>query len=183
MVDTKIVRYCVILLSLAISACSGSSNATTDGVKQVSSAVDPQSSSTLAFVSSTSTVSRGAGTVQLSVSRKGDLSGAVTVNFTTADGTAVAGADYTAASGTLSWADADGADKAITVPIAARSGAPSGTFSVSLSDPTGAASVGSAATTTVTIAGADVLHDRGHGAALRELIYRASVCWCGQDQR
>jgi hypothetical protein len=154
MADTKIIRYCVLLLALAISACSGSSNAVTSNVKQDASAVDLQTSSVLSFVASSSTVARAAGTVQLSVSRTGDLSGTASVNFTTADGTGVAGTDYTAASGTLTWADADGADKTITVAIGAGSGAATSTFSVSLSDPA-SATVGSMATTTVTVTGGD----------------------------
>ena len=49
--------------------------------------------------------------------RSGGSDGAVGVDYATADGTAVAGAYYTAASGTLSWADGDTADKTFTVTI------------------------------------------------------------------
>ena len=44
--------------------------------------------------------------------------GAVSVNYATADGTATAGEDYTAASGTLNWGDGETAPKTFTITIA-----------------------------------------------------------------
>lgn len=43
--------------------------------------------------------------------------GPASLNWHTADGTARAGSDYTASSGTLTWASGDGAPKTITVPL------------------------------------------------------------------
>ncbi len=57
------------------------------------------------------------GTVTLAVKRLGGAAGAVSVDYTTADGSARAGYDYTAASGTLVWADGDTADKLIVVDL------------------------------------------------------------------
>src|SRR6185369_547072 len=56
-------------------------------------------------------------TAMLSVTRTGGSTGPVSVNYSTADGTAVAGTDYTATSGTLNWADGDTAPKMISVPL------------------------------------------------------------------
>lgn len=42
---------------------------------------------------------------------------AVTVQYATADGTATAGSDYTASSGTVTWNAGDTSDKQITVPV------------------------------------------------------------------
>lgn len=61
-------------------------------------------------------VDAGAGTVQIPVTRLGDVSQPLSVNFATVDGTAVAGINYTAASGTLHFA-ANERDKTIPVTI------------------------------------------------------------------
>ncbi len=53
--------------------------------------------------------------VVITVSRAGGSDFAVTVDYQTADGTAVAGENYQDTSGTLTWADGDTADKTITV--------------------------------------------------------------------
>ena len=75
------------------------------------------------------------------VIRSGGSTGAVSVNYATVDGTAKAGTDYTAANGTLSWADGDMSSiKIITVPIIDRhltSGSTS--FQLVLSAPAGGA--------------------------------------------
>jgi hypothetical protein len=76
----------------------------------------------LGFTSSTfTTAESGNGTdvvKQITVSRQGGSNAAVSVNYTVTAGTATAGGDYSAAaSGTLSWAAGDTADKTIDVTI------------------------------------------------------------------
>ncbi len=61
-------------------------------------------------------VNASAGTVQIPVIRLGDVSQPLTVNFATVDGTAIAGTNYTAASGTLHFA-ANESEKTIPVTI------------------------------------------------------------------
>ena len=51
------------------------------------------------------------------VERFGSTEGAVSVAYQTSNGTAVNGSDYTPRSGTLSWADGDGAPKTIPISI------------------------------------------------------------------
>ena len=69
------------------------------------------------FNSAAYSVSETAGTATITVSRIGGSSGAISVQYATSDGTAVAPAKYTATSGTLNWADTDSADKTFTIPI------------------------------------------------------------------
>ena len=65
-------------------------------------------------------------------------SGTVTVNYATQDGTAVAGTDYTATSGTLTFAPGEREKKTALVPIADDDEEDSGeTFRLLLSNPTG----------------------------------------------
>jgi type IV pilus assembly protein PilY1 len=94
-----------------------------------------------------------AGSITLNVLRLGGSNGPATVNFTTANGTALSGSDYTAVSGTLSWASGDSATKTITIPIIKETPnvvEPNETFTVTLSGATGAI-LGTPATATVMI--------------------------------
>ena len=62
----------------------------------------------------------------------------VTVNYATSDGTATAGDDYTAASGTLTFTAADTADKTVTVSTVEDAlDEPNETFTFSISNPQG----------------------------------------------
>ncbi|MBI3354962.1 MAG: hypothetical protein HY034_08775, partial [Nitrospirae bacterium] len=79
--------------------------------------LDDDGPSTLRFENSSYSVSEGAGTATISVLRTGSSAGAVSVNYATSNGTATAGSDYTAASGTLNWASGDTAAKTITITI------------------------------------------------------------------
>ncbi|HYV11091.1 MAG TPA: Calx-beta domain-containing protein [Pyrinomonadaceae bacterium] len=56
------------------------------------------------------------GTLNLTVLRTGGSSGTLTVDYTTADGTAIAGQDYTSTSGTLTFNDGE-TSKTIPIPI------------------------------------------------------------------
>ena len=109
---------------------------------------------TLAMASATASVFENLGSVTISVNRTGGADGAVSIDYATATGTAGA-ADFTAKSGTLNWADGDSAAKPITVSITNDTlFEPNETFTVTLSNATGGATLG-AATTTVTIVSED----------------------------
>ncbi|HWB02374.1 MAG TPA: immunoglobulin domain-containing protein [Verrucomicrobiales bacterium] len=114
---------------------------------------NPVSPGTLRLTSTAVTTTENAGGIQLVVSRFGGLAGAVSVNFSTAAGTAVAGTDFTATTGTLSWAAGEGGYKYITVPILQDTAQDnSRNFSVTLSGITGGATLAAAGTVaTVTI--------------------------------
>jgi aryl-phospho-beta-D-glucosidase BglC (GH1 family) len=106
----------------------------------------------LQLSSATYSVAENAGSLVISVTRSGGSSGAVSVSYATANGTAASGTNYTASSGSLSWASADTSSKSITVPIVnASSMTSNATFTVALSAPSGGATLGSTSSTTVTI--------------------------------
>ena len=87
----------------------------------------------------------------LTVSRTGGLASGVTVDFTTADGTATAGVDYTATSSTVTFA-ASQATKTITIPLLTEVGAqPVKSFTVILSNPGSGGTLGARTTATVNI--------------------------------
>lgn len=65
----------------------------------------------------TITVNENAGTVTITLNRTGGSTGALTVNYSTANGTATSPSDYAAKSGTVTWADGDVAPKTITISI------------------------------------------------------------------
>jgi len=55
--------------------------------------------------------------VNIRVSRSGGASGAASVGYAMSDGTATGGQDYTATSGTLTWADGVSGNRTISIPI------------------------------------------------------------------
>jgi hypothetical protein len=106
---------------------------------------------TTLVLSATSTrYPRQAGTATASVFRLGDGTGAVTVNFATANGTGIAGQDYTPTSGTLSWAAGDTANKTISVPLLAGTGSGDRLFTLTLSGAAGPAGTAIANPSTLT---------------------------------
>ena len=92
------------------------------------------------------------GQLSLKVTRTGDVSGSVSVDFATSDGTALAGADYTAASGILTFAPGE-LSKNITIrttndPLFENANE---TFTLTLSNPTGPGLITTPSTATITI--------------------------------
>jgi hypothetical protein len=63
------------------------------------------------------TVAESAGSVTLTLRRTGGTQGALSVTYKTVAETAVAGKEFTAETGTLTWADGDNANKTFTIPI------------------------------------------------------------------
>ena len=97
-------------------------------------------------------VSEGGGTATVTVQRILGDDGAVSVQYATSNGTAQAGSDYTAKSGTLSWADSDDAPKTFTVSITNDTAAEgSETINLTLSGPTGGAVLAAPSSATLTI--------------------------------
>ncbi|MFT3706940.1 MAG: Calx-beta domain-containing protein [Archangium sp.] len=119
------------------------------------------------LVASAVTFSETGASATLLVSRSGGSNGAVSVDFTTADGTAIAGSDYTASAGTLMWMDADVSDKTISIPLADDSELESDeTFNVTISNAQGGATLGSQLAAVVTITSDDVVVDAGIDAGV-----------------
>jgi hypothetical protein len=91
------------------------------------------------------------GTATITVTRTGGTAGPVTVNFATSDGSATASADYTATSGTLTFAAGE-ASKAFTVATATDSLTEgSETVTLTLSGPTGGLTLHSPGTATLSL--------------------------------
>jgi plastocyanin len=102
------------------------------------------SAGSLGFTQSAYAALDSSGSAAIGVRRTGGSSGAVSVHFATSDGTGVAGTNYQAASGTLSWAAGDSAVKTFSVPVL-DDGKPDGdhTVNLTLSAPSGGASLAS----------------------------------------
>lgn len=119
------------------------------------SAVSPNAAGFLAFNNSAFSQHEGtSGTTPatVTVSRTGGSLGAVSVHYATSDGTAIAGTDYVAASGTLNWADGDTADKTFPVTVNGTSTyAANKTVNLTLSAAGGGAAVGVQSTATLTL--------------------------------
>jgi CSLREA domain-containing protein len=97
------------------------------------------------FSGSSYSVNEGTSSGTITVLRTGGSAGAVTVNYATRNGTATAGADYTAASGTLSFAEGE-TSKTFNVAIIDDAAVEGNEFlNLELSNPTGGATLGSPA--------------------------------------
>ena len=117
---------------------------------RVYDAANPQPG-TLALNASAYSVNENGGSVTITVNRTSGSSGSVSVNYATANGTATAGSDYTAKSGTITFA-AGVISQTVSVPIlddAVYEG--NETFTITLSNATGGATIGTPASGTVTI--------------------------------
>jgi hypothetical protein len=89
--------------------------------------------------------------VNILVARSGGSSGVASVDYATADGTAVAGSDYTARNGTLTWPDGVSGNRTISIPITDDNLVESSeSFTVTLSNVSGA-TLGANSSATITI--------------------------------
>ena len=83
------------------------------------------------------------------------------MSFATSNGTAAAPGDYTAVSQTVSFADGDTANKTISIPIINDTTAEANeTVNLTLSSPTGGATLGTPSTAVLTITDNDVAPGR-----------------------
>lgn len=148
------------VLVLGLAACGGDGNSSGGG----------NSSGTLSFSSATYSVTEGTPTVTITVNRSGGSTGAVTVAYATGGGNATAGSDYTAASGTLSWAAGDVAAKTFAISITNDASVETAeTVNLTLSGAAGGASLGTAAAV-LTIADNDVATLSGVAASGAALV-------------
>jgi Tol biopolymer transport system component len=100
-------------------------------------------------------VDESAGTATITVTRSGPHCATATVQYATADGSATAGADYTAASGTLTFVAGQGS-RTFDVPVIADGvDEADETLQVALSGPTGGPLLGSPSVATLTIRDGD----------------------------
>jgi CSLREA domain-containing protein len=115
---------------------------------------DDDSPPVFTFSASNYPVNEGAGTVTITVNKSGNTLLPASVNYSTSDGTAAAGSDYTTASGTLTFAPGD-TSKQFTVTITSDTLYEAAeTINLALSTPVGA-TLGTPNTATATIANDD----------------------------
>lgn len=99
------------------------------------------------------TVAENGGSATITVTRTGGYYGPVSVHYSTSDGSATAGSDYTAVSGTLSFAHGE-TSKSFSVPILTDSLVDEGneTVNLTLSNVSGDVTLGTPSSATLTIA-------------------------------
>jgi CSLREA domain-containing protein len=89
---------------------------------------------------------------QITVSRSNSSVGEVNLHYTTIDGTAKAGEDYVATSGTLKWGNGEHQQQTINVPLlSSHNKVGNQTFQLSLFDPTGEVVLATPSTISITI--------------------------------
>jgi uncharacterized protein (DUF1800 family) len=141
--------------AVALSAVMGAAlGAPTSASVAITGSAKTTSAGVISLSASTYSIAQGAGALAVTVNRSQGTSGPVSISYATANGTAVAGTDYTATSGSLSWADGDASPKNISIPVSSAAGF-SGTrnFQLALSAATGGATLGAPDQATVTING------------------------------
>lgn len=136
-----------VTLSGATGAALGTPGATTITILEN----DNPPGGTVQFAAANYTVAENGTSIAITVSRVNGSTGAASVNYATSNGTATAGSDYTGASGTLTWASGNTANKTFSVPITNDTALESNeTVILTLSGATGAI-MGSPSTATLTI--------------------------------
>ena len=116
------------------------------------SAADPTTANgSVQFAVSSSVVIEDVGTLTLTVQRTGGTVGNLTVDYSTTDGTAIAGQDYTSASGTLNFTAGE-TSKTIQIPIIDDTTTETNeSFTVALRNNTSPETVGAPSTVFVTV--------------------------------
>jgi hypothetical protein len=145
----------ILIAAAALTACSTSGSASAPA------------STTTPFTGSTSSSSAPAAVVALSapvyivppsatavvtITRSGSSTAAATVGYTTVNGTAVAGSDYVATSGSVTWQAGEVGAKTVSIPVT--SAANGKDFGFALTSVSGQADFGTPAAATIGIAAA-----------------------------
>ncbi|MDH4275992.1 MAG: PKD domain-containing protein [Gammaproteobacteria bacterium] len=100
-----------VLLSNAIGGATSDTAVTTLTIN------DNDGPGMISLSATTYSIAENAAIATITVTRTNGSVGVVSVDFSTSDGTATAGSDYTATSGTVSWADGDSASKTFTISV------------------------------------------------------------------
>jgi hypothetical protein len=107
---------------------------------------------TVQFGAATYSANENGGSVTLTLTRTNGADGAISVSVASGGGSAAASTDYTALSQTVSWANGDAAAKTVVLQVLEDSvDEPNETVNVTISSPSGGATIGAQASATVTI--------------------------------
>src|SRR5262249_54125282 len=111
----KRVLVCLLVagLALLLSAC----NESEAGITGPNNSPDSANPAVVAFTSASYSIAQSAGSVTISVGRTGGSNGTTKVSYSTANGSAKGGSDYTAVNGELTWSNGDLAPKTFSIPI------------------------------------------------------------------
>lgn len=116
----------------------------------------PPQPGALQFDAAAYTANENQGSIVITVARTGGNAGTVSVNYATSNGTATAGSDYIASSGTLTFADNE-TSKTFLIPLLDDIAIENAeTVTLTLSDPTGGATLANPSIATLTINSNDV---------------------------
>jgi len=134
------------------------------GIVGFFAAVSPSAASTPGTLSLTAevfTTCEECGTATITLRRTGGDDGVVSVSYSTTGGSAAAGLDYEAATGTVTWPDNDDDPKSFTITVLDDTVTENDeTVFLTLTNPTGGASLGNPSAATLTITD----NDQGGGA-------------------
>ena len=113
----------------------------------------------LQFSAASFNVAEASTTPTITVTRTGGSVGAVTATFTTSNGSAISGTDYTPVNVSVFFADGDATQRVVTVPIIQDliSAEPDKTVNLTLSQPGGCVALGTQTTAVLTIRDDDPL--------------------------
>ena len=152
--------------NIVISVTDGTSSASLGPFSISVLAPGTAGTASLQLSAASYTVAQTAGNLTVQVNRTVDFSQAVSVTYSTADGSAVAGQDYTAVSGTVNWAVGDTAAKSFVVPVSnATPFTGTRSFTIALSSPSSGAQVGTPGTASAAITGSAVSSGGGTGTS------------------
>jgi hypothetical protein len=142
----------ILIAAAALTACGGGTSGSTSASGSTatpstgSSSSSGASATVVALSAPVYTVAPSAAAV-VTINRSGSSTAAATVGYTTINGTAVAGSDYVATSGSVTWQAGETGAKAISIPV---TNAASGKdFGFALTSVSGQADFGSPATATI----------------------------------
>ena len=108
--------------------------------------------SSVSFTSANFSVEESAGSIEITVSRSGDLSEAISVDFSAIAGTATADVDFMETSGTLNWPATDSTDRSFSVQVTENAEVESDeTVNLTLSNPSLTTSLGLNSSSVLTI--------------------------------
>jgi len=126
-------------------------------VESTGTAPPPPAGGGIAFSASTYAVAENGGSVNLTINRSGNSTGAVSIVCASTNGTATSPADFTASVTTFTWANGDTTSRTFTVPIINDAITElAETLNVTLSNVTGGAGYGPITQATITISDDDV---------------------------
>ncbi len=141
----------------------------------------------LSFIGTSTQVRENSGSFVVRLQRTGGYAGAVSVQYATRDGTATAGGDYQATSGTLNWPAGDTTERTLSVSVNSDSASEGDeTFSIQLSNAGGNAAIDGVDSFQVTLANdAPAVTPTtpppsgggGGGALGPDLLLILSACW------